>query len=167
MIDNYNDESLIKSSTVAMAITHLNNKKESFESKKYNDNCKALSSILTKVLDYEEKEKICGPNRKSYYKTDHDATAMCLKSDYYSGLGSNMHAAYNVQILVIKGITLAYYVSCSRADIDDFIPILESFKTIYSVFPKRVCADAGYGSLENYSYLKRNNIENYVKYFSW
>ena len=37
-----------------------------------------LSSYLLKLLDYEEKDEICGPNRNSYYKTDHDATAMCL-----------------------------------------------------------------------------------------
>lgn len=35
-----------------------------------------LSDYLTKALEYEEKEKICGENRYSYYKTDHDATAM-------------------------------------------------------------------------------------------
>lgn len=52
-----------------------------------------LFEYLLKALEYEEKESICGANRNSYYKTDHGATAMCLKSDYYSGLGSNMHAA--------------------------------------------------------------------------
>ena len=57
-----------------------------------------------KLIEYEEKESICGDNRNSYYKTDHDATAMALKTDYYSGHGTNMHAAYNVQILVSSGI---------------------------------------------------------------
>jgi len=56
-----------------------------------------LSSYLIKSLEYEEIERICGPNRNSYYKTDYDATAMCLKEDFYSGLGSNMHATYNRQ----------------------------------------------------------------------
>ena len=167
LIDKYNDEILIRSSTVAIAITNLQSKKDLFDSKTFNDSMKGLTSILTKVLEYEEKENICGPNRKSYYKTDHDATAMCLKSDYYSGLGSNMHAAYNVQILVIKGISLSYYISSSRADITDFIPTLAIFSSLYGKYPKRICADAGYGSLENYRFLKDNNIENFVKYFSW
>ncbi|MBS5226397.1 MAG: transposase, partial [Parasutterella sp.] len=47
-----------------------------------------LYEYLIKSVEYEEKEAICGPDRNSYYKTDHDATAMCLKEDYYSGLGS-------------------------------------------------------------------------------
>ena len=68
-----------------------------------------LSQYLMKSLEYEEKETICGENRNSYYKTDHDATAMCLKDDYYSGLGSNMHAAYNTQILVSNGFIVSDY----------------------------------------------------------
>ncbi len=118
-------------------------------------------------MEYEEKERICGPNRKSYYKTDKDATAMALKTDYYAGLGTHMHAAYNTQILVIKGIVFSYYVSQSRSDLPDFIPILNEFSRYYGCFPKNVCADAGYGSMENYDYLNKNNIGNYVKYVSW
>ena len=72
--------------------------------------------MLLKTLEYEEIEAICGPGRNSYYKTDRDATAMCLKADYYSGLGSNMHAAYSLQILVAKGFILDYLVSQDRAD---------------------------------------------------
>ena len=75
-----------------------------------------LSQYFMKSLEYEEKETICGENRNSYYKTDHDATAMCLKDDYYSGLGSNMHAAYNTQILVSNGFIVSYYVSQDRSD---------------------------------------------------
>ena len=126
-----------------------------------------LCEYLTKSLEYEEKEKICGPNRNSYYKTDLDATAMCLKEDYYSGLGSNMHAGYNAQLLVSKGIVCSYYVSQSRNDIKDFIPVLKAFYDNYGYYPKRVCADSGYGSLDNYEFLNQNNIENYVKYFTF
>ncbi len=83
-----------------------------------------LSTYLIKLLDYEEKDSICGPNRNSYYKTDHDATAMCLKEDYYSGLGSNTHAAYNFQIIVSKGLILSFYVSQDRTDQYTLIPSL-------------------------------------------
>ena len=117
-------------------------------------------------MDYEEKEEICG-ERNSYYKTDLDATAMCLKEDYYSGLGSNMHAGYNIQIMVSKGIILDYYVGQERNDFYEFIPTLDGFYNNYGFYPKRLCADAGYGSLSNYRYLKEHNIENYVKYNMW
>lgn len=126
-----------------------------------------LSTYMIKLLDYEEKERICGPNRNSFFKTDHDATAMCLKEDYYSGLGSNTHAAYNFQIIVSKGIILSFYVSQDRTDQYTLIPSLYKFKEMYGAFPKRLCGDAGYGSLKNYTFLLENNIENYVKFSSW
>ena len=46
---------------------------------------RTLNNYLNRSLEYEEKEEICG-DRNSFYKTDKDATAMCLKEDYYSGL---------------------------------------------------------------------------------
>lgn len=122
---------------------------------------------LEKSLEYEEKERICGPNRNSYFKTDKDATAMCLKEDYYSGLGSNMHAAYNVQLCVIYGLISSYSVTQSRHDSDDFIKILEKNYEMYGKYPSSVGADAGYGSLKNYSYLNVHNIKNFVKYSTW
>ena len=126
-----------------------------------------LSKFLIKSLEYEEKEHNCGPYRNSYFKTDIDATAMCLKEDYYSGLGSNMHAGYNVQIAVSKGIILDYYVCQERNDINTFIPFMNIFKEDYGIFPKNICADAGYGSIENYLFLNSNNINNFVKPLSW
>lgn len=126
-----------------------------------------LSTYLIKLLDYEEKDEICGPNRNSYYKTDHDATAMCLKEDYYSGLGSNTHAAYNLQIIVSKGIIMSFYASQDRNDQYTLIPSLNIFKDMYGSYPTRICADAGYGSLNNYKFVTDNNIENYIKFGNW
>lgn len=127
----------------------------------------SLNKCFLKSLDYEEKEETCGPGRNSYFKTDKDATAMCLKEDFYSGLGSNMHAAYNLQIIVAKGLIIDYFVSQDRNDYYTFIPFLETFYNDYGFYPKRICADSGYGSLENYKYLEEHQIENYVKHLNW
>lgn len=137
------------------------------KSKRHKDAYNQLLNYFEKSLEYEEKERICGPNRKSYYKTDHDATAMCLKEDYYSGLGSNMHAAYNVQLSVSNGLITCFLVSQTRTDSPDFIPTIEKIYKYYKNYPKYVCADAGYGSFENYDFLAKHKIENYVKYFTW
>ena len=137
------------------------------DNKKHVKNYDLLVEYLQKSLEYEEKERICGPNRNSYYKTDNDATAMCLKEDYYSGLGSNMHAGYNTQISVINGLVSAYLVTQSRHDSDDFTLLLDKHYEFYLSYPKSLCADAGYGSYENYKYLDVHNIKNFVKYFTW
>ena len=167
LYENYREEEFIRSNTLANAITNLKLRRDKFDEITYRNVEKALLGLLEKTLEYEEKEEIIGPNRKSYYKTDKDATAMALKTDYYSGLGSNMHAAYNVQILVMKGLVFSYYVSQSRTDINDFIDVISIFAKYYGFWPKRICADAGYGSLDNYRYLDKYNMENYVKHQSW
>lgn len=167
LLNNNTRETYIRSSIIALSLSNLELIKSTLDDKEYTSIFEALSSMLNKVLEYEAKEEICGPNRNSYYKTDYDATAMCLKADYYSGLGTNMHAAYNVQSLVIKGFVFAYYVSQSRTDYSDFIPVLDAFYNNYGLYPKNVCADAGYGILKNYDYLKDHDIKNYVKYQSW
>lgn len=164
-------EGIFESKIIATKLTELNSlieKNEDQSKKKLLDkNYKSLYEYLCKALEYEEKERICGPNRNSYYKTDHSATAMCLKQDFYSGLGSNMHAGYNVQIAVSKGIIVGFYVSQSRNDVTDFIPTVEKINQYYGTYPELICADAGYGSLGNYKFLDEKNIKNYVKYRSW
>lgn len=124
-------------------------------------------NYLKKLLEYEEKEKICGEKRNSYYKTDHDATAMALKTDYYSGHGTNMHAAYNVQLMVSSGIVTFFGTFQDRTDYHTMIPLLNRYKKYYGNYPANLCADSGYGIYENYKFLKKKKIGNYVKMTSW
>lgn len=166
------NEGIIASKIVADKLIELNEILKPYdlslkENKKHKLSYESMYSYLQKSLEYEEKERICGPNRNSYYKTDKDATAMCLKEDYYSGLGSNMHAAYNVQLCVIYGLISSFIVTQSRNDIDDFIKIVEKHYEMYKAYPESICADAGYGSLKNYSFLEAHNIKNFVKYVTW
>ena len=122
---------------------------------------------LTKLLEYEEKEKVCGEKRNSYYKTDNDATAMVLKEDYYSKLSHDFHAGYNVQVMVSSLLILMYGVFQDRDDHYTFIPMNDKFKEYYGFYPKNECADSGYGIYINYEYIKKHNIGNYIKYQSW
>lgn len=163
---------IIESRIIAEKLNELNELLKKYdlnlkENKNHKNNYNLLVEYLQKSLEYEEKERVCGPNRNSYYKTDKDATAMCLKEDYYSGLGSNMHAAYNTQISVSNGLVTAYLITQSRADLKDFVPLLDVHYSFYNEYPKRLAADSGYGSLENYKYLDEHKIKNFVKYFTW
>lgn len=164
---NPKHEEFISVDTAINALINLKYKKDELSPKEYKDLEKFLTAASIKINDYEEMYKIIGDNRKSFYKTDKDATAMVLKEDYYSKSSYEFHAAYNVQQLVIRGFIFAYYVSNSRTDIDDFIPINEQFYRLYQCFPLNECADAGYGSLDNYSYLDKHHIGNYVKHQSF
>lgn len=124
-------------------------------------------NYLIKLLEYEEKEEICGDNRNSYFKTDHDATAMVLKEDYYSRLSHDFHAGYNIQVMVSSLLILMYGIFQDRSDHYTFIPMDNKFKLYYGFYPKNECADAGYGIYSNYQFMKEHNIGNYVKYQYW
>ncbi len=90
-------------------------------------NYKLAYQYLIKLLEYEEKERICGENRNSYFKTDKDATAMMLKEDYYSKLSHDFHAAYNVQVLVSNLLIVMYGVYQDRADYYTFTPLYDNY----------------------------------------
>lgn len=122
---------------------------------------------LIKLLEYEEKERICGENRNSYYKTDKDATAMVLKTDYYSKNSHVFHAGYNIQVMVSSGIITMFGVFQNRSDYHTFIPMNNLFYKYYGDYPKNECADSGYGIYDNYKYMRKYNINNYVKFASW
>ena len=129
-------------------------------------NYKLLHQYLIKLLDYEEKEKICG-DRNSYYKTDHDATAMMLKKDYYSKYSNDFHAGYNGQVLVGAGLITLFGVFQNRNDYHTFIPMNDLYYKYYGKYPLNECADAGYGIYCNYLYSKENGINPYIKFQSW
>jgi len=134
---------------------------------KEQKNYKMGFQYLVKLIEYEEREKICGENRNSYYKTDHDATAMVLKEDYYSKLSNDFHAGYNVQVIISSLLIMMYGVFQDRNDYHTFIPMNELYFKYYGIYPKFECDDSGYGIYENYKYMEKHNIGNYVKFQSW
>lgn len=134
---------------------------------KEQKNYKKGYEYLIKLVEYEEKEKICGENRNSYFKTDKDATAMVLKEDYYSKLSHDFHAGYNIQVLVSSLLILMYGVFQDRADFNTFISMNDLHYKYYNKYPKNECDDAGYGNYKNYKYMREHNIKNYVKFQSW
>ncbi len=134
---------------------------------KVQKNYKLAYQYLLKLLEYEEKEEICGKNRNSYYKTDKDATAMVLKEDYYSKSSHDFHAGYNIQVMVSSGLITMYGVYQNRDDFYTFIPMNNLYYKYYNRYPINECADSGYGMYENYKYMKDHNIRNYVKNSTW
>ena len=109
-----------------------------------------------RMMDYFEKLEICG-ERNSYSKTDHDATFLHLKEDYYGGTNL-FHAAYNVQIMVSDEYITHIGVYQNPTDVKTFIPFMDEYKEAYGELPIRTVADAGYGSYDNYMYCIENGI---------
>lgn len=110
-----------------------------------------------------ERIELCGPDRNSCSKTDHDATMMHMKEDYYMKTGI-FKAGYNAQIAVSNEYIQLACIYQDRADQKTLIKFLEEFRALYNRMPKTVVADAGYGSYDNYFFCLENNIEAYIKY---
>lgn len=110
-----------------------------------------------------ERIDLCGPDRNSCSKTDHDATMMHMKEDHYMKTGI-FKAGYNAQISVSDEYISYACVFQDRADQKTLMKFLERYRELYLTYPKTVVADAGYGSYDNSFYCLEHNIEAYIKY---
>lgn len=120
-----------------------------------------LASYI-KLLQYETSLGICG-NRNSYSKSDHDATMMNMKYDYYNQTGV-FKPGYNLQIGVSDEYVMHAGIFANPTDTKTFIPFMNSYKEVYETYPTWPIGDAGYGSYDNYMYCIENKIELGMKY---
>jgi len=110
---------------------------------------------------YKQQEQLLG-GRKSYSKTDPDATFMRMKEDYMKN--GQLKPGYNLQISTSNQFILSYSLHHNANDTNTLASHLEQFGALYGQYPEVLTADAGYGSEENYSILENKGIEAYVKY---
>lgn len=117
---------------------------------------------LPRLEKYENDLQIMG-NRNSYSKTDNEATFMRMKEDHM--LNGQLKASYNVQMATEDRFILSYSIHQKPSDSTTLIPHLENaFENHLPRFPENINADAGYGSEQNYEYLKKKEITAYVKF---
>ena len=121
-----------------------------------------LTFYLSKLKQYVEQIRICGPDRNSYSKTDPDATFMRIKTDYMGN--DQLLPAYNIQIGVADEYIVVADVFQHRSDMDCFIPLMEKFQQQYGFYPTYPVADAGYGSYNNYLFCQEHGMEKYMKF---
>ncbi len=110
---------------------------------------------------YEEQEKILG-KRKSFSKTDPDATFMRMKEDHMKN--GQLKPGYNLQISTNNQYIVNYSLHQNPTDTTTLESHVESFKALYNQLPEAVVADAGYGSEENYTIMQDAEIQAYIKY---
>ena len=114
-----------------------------------------------KLDEYEQKQAILG-SRNSYSKTDEGATFMRMKEDHMGN--GQLKPAYNWQISTSNQFFVNYTIHQNPTDTLTLKPHLQSYENLYQTTPESLCADAGYGSEENYEYLEEKQIDTYVKY---
>ena len=121
----------------------------------------ALYSYQERQQRYNESKKICG-ERNSYSKTDKDATFMRMKDDHMRN--GQLKPAYNVQLAVEAEYVIGVGIFSSPGDTTTLKPMLENmYKCNSDMVIKRLTADAGFESEENYMYLEGRCIDYYIK----
>jgi len=90
--------------------------------------------------------------------TDPDSKLMQMKrKDYANG--------YNVQSITENGIILSNSIFNGPSDTNTLIPSLQKLQSLF-VLPKRLLADKGYSSEDNYSFCEQNAIDAYIPIYS-
>ena len=115
-----------------------------------------------KLKKYAEHIRICGEDRNSYSKTDHDATFMRMKRDHMGN--DQLLPGYNIQLGVCDEFIAVYDVRQYASDMDCFQPLMEKFNRQYGRYPEYPVADAGYGSFNNYLYCEEHGMKKYMKF---
>jgi transposase len=117
---------------------------------------------LPRMKKYEEQEKVLA-GRNSYSRTDPDASNLRMKEDR-AAQKPLARPAYNVQIGTENQFIVGYSVHQQADDTTCFIPHMQKQTFPNDRKPKNGCGDAGYGSEENYDWLEKNEICNFLKY---
>ena len=117
---------------------------------------------LPRMKKYEEQEKVLG-GRNSYSRTDPDASNLRMKEDRAAQKPLS-RPAYNVQIGTEEQFIVGYSVHQHAGDTSCFITHMQQQNFSKDRQPKNASGDAGYGSEENYAWLEKKQIKNFLKY---
>ncbi len=154
LLEKYEKAVSLDKTTFVYGIGH----RKSLHQKQYEE----LSGYITRLKAYANHIEICGENRNSYSKTDHDATFMRIKTDYMGN--DQLLPAYNMQTAICDEYIAVIDSKPYSTDTECFVPLMEKFKNTYGHYPKYPVADAGYGSYNNYLYCEEHGMEKYMKF---
>ena len=155
-------EGKISAEELEKTVQEINRKlSERGKSKEISKEVTKLKNEIPKLKkNQKQKDKLGG--RNSCSKTDNDATFFRMKGDH-QGMAP-LKPGYNVQIATDSQYIVGYGVYQKAADTSVFIPFMDKVIDQLKKKPNNVTADAGYGSEENYEYITRSGIGNYIKY---
>jgi transposase len=117
---------------------------------------------LPRLKKYEEQERVLA-GRNSYSRTDPDASNVRMKEDR-AAPKPLARPAYNVEIGTENQFITGYSVHQQADDTTCYIPHMEQQAFPKGMKPKNAAGDAGYGSEENYAWLEKQGIQNFLQY---
>ena len=161
-LEEFGEESPLSSEQIRKKAEQINEKLKKNppggkSQRKQQSQQRKLQQYADKLAKYEKQESIL-KGRSSYSKTDHDATFMRMKDD-------QLLPGYNVINGTENQFIINYTISQSAAEQRQFVTHMDQLKVrTKGWLPNTVTTDAGFGSEQNYDYLSKEQIGNYVKY---
>jgi transposase len=119
-----------------------------------------LEDYSSRLKEYNQKIHICG-EWNSYSKTDRDATFMRMKEDAMGN--GQLKPAYNLQHGLDSEYITWLTIGPQPTDTTTLIPFLKDAENHLKFKYKKITADAGYESEENYQFLESNGQISYIK----
>jgi hypothetical protein len=107
------------------------------------------------ITKYERQEAVLG-ERNSYSKTDTDTTFMRMKEDHMKN--GQLKPGYNVQISTSNQFIVNYTIHPNPTDTTTLKAHLEQHVASFGKAPKKLTADAGYGSEETIHCWKNRKL---------
>lgn len=145
------------------AVEKINEKlKKAPNNKKLKQAKKTIQDNFIPRAEKYQRYEATFKGRNSYSKTDEDATFMRMKEDHMRN--GQLKPGYNIQTGTQNQFVISYSIHQRAGDTSCLKDHLEQVKKWLDKYPQDLIADAGYGSEENYTYLKQRNITAYVKY---
>jgi len=158
------DFTVIDSEKVNAAVNELNAKlggKKNID-KKIKDKLKyATKNYPANIAKYELQEAVLG-ERNSFSKTGPGATFMRMKDDHMKN--GQLKPGHNVQISTSNQFIVNYTIHANPTDTTTLSTHLAQHGASFGKAPKKITADAGYGSEENYTLLEQKQTVAFVKY---
>lgn len=159
---------VLSSADLEKQLIHLNELIEGQGDKKRKRSMEKIQRHLCKEqvkLDKYEQQEMVLDGRKSYSKTDEDATVMRMKDD-------QVLPGYNVQITTSGQFIVNATLHQNSSDTAALKPHVEKLEgrvedLVGPDWEADYTADAGYGSEENYDLLQTRKFTAYVKYALW
>lgn len=119
-----------------------------------------LTGYIERKAKYERYNETF-KGRSSFSKTDKDATFMRMKEDHM--LNGQLKPGYNLQLGVEGEYIVGAIISQERSDQLTLLPLLEDMEKHLGRKHKKIIADAGYESEENYKGLEARGQVGYIK----
>lgn len=151
----------VDSAMLQKKIDELNKRVSEMTRQQKNELKKLQVEHIVRLEQYEGQLKKLG-DRNSYSKTDTDATFMRMKDDHMKN--GQLKPAYNVQISTENQFITNMSIHQRPGDTATLESHLEQFEKLHKKQSKKVVADAGYGSEQNYHLMENSDIEAFVKY---